>query len=98
MNAQRARAHARVTKMVREVGPAKLLPSEQSRIRATVDALVFCDEIVTDAAARAAFSDVIALCEHLVATGRWTPRSADDLADEIWACGPSVEVALRHAA
>jgi hypothetical protein len=85
-------------RIVREVGPAKLLASEQARIRSTADSLLFCADIVADLSARTALSDFDALCEHLVRSGRWTAGAAARLADEIWRCGPGVDVPLRAAA
>jgi hypothetical protein len=35
--------------------------------------------------------------DRLVATGRWTPRRAAQLADDVWACGPAFDVTLRAA-
>jgi hypothetical protein len=84
--------------ILRQLGPAKLLASEQGRIRTTADALLFCGDVVTDSSARAAFADFCALGEHLVESGRWTARRAGELADEIWACGPGLDAALRQAA
>jgi hypothetical protein len=98
MTSERARAHTRVMKTLRNVGPAKLLPAEQARIRSTADSLLFCADIMTDRAARAAFSDFDALCEHVVGTGRWSARRAAELADDVWACGPGLGAALQSAA
>jgi hypothetical protein len=35
-------------KTLRELGPAKLLPAEQERIRSAADALVFSSSVATD--------------------------------------------------
>jgi hypothetical protein len=85
-------------KIVRDIGPAKLLAAEQARIRTAADALVFCVDIVADRSARAALADFDALCEHVVATGRWSARLVAELADDVWACGPGLGAALRQAA
>jgi hypothetical protein len=98
MTAQRARAYARVTNILRDVGPAKLLPSEQATIRYTTDTLLFCADLVGDQSARGACSEIYALRDHLVAAGRWSPERCDDLVDEILACGPVVSTALGIAA
>jgi hypothetical protein len=37
------------------------------------------------------------MCERLIASGRWTSDRADRLADDVWACGPAFDVALRAA-
>jgi hypothetical protein len=98
MTTERARAHARVMKTVRELGPAKLLAPEQALIRIAADALLFCADIMSDRSARAAFSDFDALCEHVVASGRWSARRAAELADDVWACGPGLGAGLQAAA
>jgi hypothetical protein len=98
MTRERARAYGRVMKTVREHGPAKLLPAEQERIRRAADALVFSSSIATDRSARAAFLDVEALCDHLVQSGRWSTERADELANELWLCGPALDVSIASAA
>jgi hypothetical protein len=98
MTAQRARAYARVTKLLRDVGPAKLHPAEQATIRFAIDTLLFCSDLVGDRSARAACSEIYALRDDLVAAGRWSPVRADDLADEVLACGPEVATPFAVAA
>jgi hypothetical protein len=83
---------------LRSYGPAKLLPSEQARIRTAADALLFCESIVTDGSARTAFSDVAALCDQLVESGRWSTESTDELTNDLWASGPGLGAALAAAA
>ena len=84
-------------KTVRDIGPAKLRSSEQALTRLAADSLLFCADIVDDRSARAAFSDFEAMGEHLVATGRWTAQRAAQFAEDVWACGPAFDVALRAA-
>jgi hypothetical protein len=98
MNNQRARAYARVTRTVNELGPAKLLPSEQSRIRHAADTMLFCADLSHDRSARTEFADVDLLREHLVASGRWSEQRAAELVDDLWACGPGLLAALPAAA
>jgi hypothetical protein len=98
MTGQRARAYARVMKTLREVGPAKLLPAEQERIRSAADALVLSSSMATDQSARAAFLDVDALCEHLIESGRWSTERAVELANDLWVCGPALDDAGAAAA
>jgi hypothetical protein len=50
---------------------------------------------VDDRAARAALTAFDEMHERLVASGRWTAERAARLADDLWACGPSVNVAPR---
>lgn len=97
MTSERARAYARVMKTLRDLGPAKLLPSEQAVTRTAADSLLFCADLVTDLAAREAFSDFDEMLDHLVATGRWTAHGVDRLEDDVWGCGPGFNVALRAA-
>ena len=84
-------------KTVRDIGPAKLRSSEQALTRLAAGSLLFCADIVDDRSARAAFSDFEAMREHLVATGRWTAQRAAQFAEDVWACGPAFDVALRAA-
>jgi hypothetical protein len=98
MTRQRARAYARVMMTLRELGPTKLLPAEQERIRGAADALVFSSSIATDRSARAAFLDIEALCDHLVDSGRWSTKRADELASDLWLCGPGRDESMASAA
>jgi hypothetical protein len=86
-----------VIKTVRDIGPAKLRSSEQALTRLAADSLLFCADMVDDRSARAAFSDFEAMRERLVATGRWTAQRAAQFAEDVWACGPAFDVALRAA-
>jgi len=90
MNADRTQAYARVVKTLEDLGPAKLLPVEQERIRDAADTMVFAsdfDEVV------AAMGDVDALAAHLVASGRWSDESVDRLVQDLLDCGPVTRVA-----
>jgi hypothetical protein len=98
MTLDRARAYARVMKTLRDIGAAKLLSPEQAVTRHAADALLFCGDIAHDRAARAACSAFGALHEQLVASGRWMPESARALADDVWACGPGLDIPLLRAA
>ena len=98
MTAQRARAYARVMQLLRDVGPAKLLPAEQSRIRFATDSLLFCADLLTDPAARGTCSDIYSLRDQLVASGRWSAVRADALVDDVMACGPTLSATLPLAA
>ena len=97
MTSERARAYARLMMTLRDLGPAKLRSSEQALTRVAADSLLFCADIVGDRSARAAFSAFDEMRERLVATGRWTPRRAAQLADDVWACGPALDVMTRAA-
>lgn len=89
MNAERTQAYGLVIKTLDDLGPTKLLPEEQDRIRDAADTLIFAADPDD---ARAAMADVDALAEHLVGTGRWTEERADQLVRDLLACGPVVPV------
>jgi hypothetical protein len=90
MNAERTQAYGRVIKTLDDLGPAKLQPAEQERIRDAADTLIFAADLEE---ARPALADVDALSEHLVASGRWTEERADQLVHDLLACGPVAPVA-----
>lgn len=90
MNAERTQAYGRVVKTLEDLGPAKLQPTEESRVREAADTLIFAAGLDD---ARAAMADVDALAEHLVGTGRWTDERADRLVRDLLACGPMTPVA-----
>jgi hypothetical protein len=90
MNSERTQAYGRVLRTLEDLGPTKLHPQEQVRIREAADTLIFASTLED---ARAALEDVDALSEHLVASGRWSEQRAAELADDILACGPLAPVA-----
>jgi hypothetical protein len=90
MTAERTQAYGRVVKTLEDIGPAKLQPAEQDRIRDAADTLIFAADLDE---ARATLADVDALAEHLVASGRWTDERADQLVEDLLACGPMAPVA-----
>jgi len=90
MNADRTQAYGRVMRTLEDIGPAKLLPAEQERVRDAADALVFAPGLDE---ARLAMGDVDALAAHLVASGRWTDERADKLVQDLLDCGPVTQVA-----
>jgi hypothetical protein len=91
MNSERTQAYGRIVKTLEDLGPAKLLASEQERIREAADTLIFAsgadDHVV------AALEDVHALADHLSESGRWTEERAAALVDDISATGPLAPVA-----
>ena len=90
MNSERTQAYGRVVKTLEDLGPAKLQPAEQDRVREAADTLIFAADLDE---ARAAMADVDALAEHLVASGRWSDERAKQLVDDLLACGPVTPVA-----
>jgi hypothetical protein len=89
MNTERTQAYGRIVKTLEDLGPAKLQPAEQQRVRDAADTLIFATDIDE---ARAALEDVDALAEHLVASGRWSDERAQELAGDLMACGPVTAV------
>jgi hypothetical protein len=65
-------------KTLEDIGPTKLLESEQQRIRYAADNLIFSTDLNIDVQACDALEDVAALCRALVESGRWeqAPRCA----------------------
>ena len=90
MNSIRAQAYGRVMETIRAVEVTGLSDDESDRIREAADTLLFCDDLESAPAARAAMEDITALARELVADGRWMPESADLLLEDLGACGPSV--------
>jgi hypothetical protein len=88
MSPERTHAYRRVLQTLRDLGPSKLLDSEQERIRSAADSLLFSSDLTYDEAARGALDDVEELCRDLVECGRWEDVTASRLADDVWDCGP----------
>ncbi|HET8949566.1 MAG TPA: hypothetical protein VFN44_03620 [Solirubrobacteraceae bacterium] len=89
MNTERTQAYGRVVKTLEELGPTKLQPAEQERVREAADTLIFAADLDE---ARAAMTDIDALAEHLVASDRWSEERAKQLVDDLLACGPVTAV------
>jgi hypothetical protein len=89
MNTERTHAYGRVIRTIEDLGPTKLQPAEQDRIRDAADTLIFAADLEE---ARAALEDVDALAEHLVASDRWSEERAKQLVDDVLACGPVTTV------
>ena len=89
MNSERTQAYGRVVKTIEDLGPTKLQPAEQDRVREAADILIFAADLEE---ARAAMADVDALAEHLVASDRWSEERAKQLVDDLLACGPVTAV------
>ncbi len=76
MTSDRTQAYGRIVKTLEDVGPAKLQPAEEERIREAADTLIFAADLDE---ARPALADVEALAAHLVSSDRWTAERADEL-------------------
>jgi hypothetical protein len=92
MNSERAQAYGRVVKTLEDMAAAKLLETEQLRIRDAADTLLF-SESVDAPGAREALDDIEALTRHLTESDRWTEERARALADDVFACGPVTQLA-----
>jgi hypothetical protein len=91
LTSERTQAYARVIRTLDELGPTKLQPGEQQRIREAADTLIFSETI--DAAERATIADVEALLDHLVESGRWRGERAEEVRADVFGCGPLAPVA-----
>jgi hypothetical protein len=89
MNSERTQAYGRVVKTLEDLGPTKLQPAEQDRVREAADTLIFAADLDE---ARDVMADVDQLAEHLVASDRWSDERAKQLVDDLLACGPVTAV------
>jgi hypothetical protein len=97
MSPERTNAYRQVIKTLNELGPSKLLDSEQDRIRYAADNLLFSSDLAEDFAALAALDDVERLCRALTESGRWEQVTVDRLAGDLSACGPPRVAELQAA-
>jgi hypothetical protein len=86
MTNERTQAYGRVVQILADLGPTKLLPREQARIRDAADTLIFAADL--DEAADA-LRDMGALAEHLLKSGRWLEERIDQLVADLLGCGPT---------
>jgi hypothetical protein len=90
LTSERTQAYARVVRTLDELGPTKLQPGEQERIREAADTLIFSETV--DATEHATIAEVEALVDHLVESGRWTAERAGELRSDLLGCGPLAPV------
>jgi hypothetical protein len=86
MTEDRAQSYGRLMRLLRDVDPEALEPTENERIRDAADTLVLAPE--PGAATAEALADVDRLAGHLVDSGRWELEAAERLAAAVAACGP----------
>jgi hypothetical protein len=86
MTNERTQAYGRVVQILADLGPTKLLPAEQARIRDAADTLIFAADLEE---AQHALRDMGALAEHLLSSGRWLEERVDTLVADLLACGPA---------
>jgi hypothetical protein len=77
---------------IRDLAPAKLHPDEAQIVRDAADALLFCEDLAADPAARQALDAFHELADRLVESERITPERAGTLTAEVEACGPLAPV------
>ncbi|MGN6872078.1 MAG: hypothetical protein ACTHMY_27115 [Solirubrobacteraceae bacterium] len=97
MSPERSNAYRRVMKTLEDMGPSKLLDSEQQRIRYAADNLIFATDLSTDVEALDGLEDIVALCHALIESGRWEELTAGQLAADVQQCGPTAPVLLQAA-
>jgi hypothetical protein len=90
MTSERTHAYGRVVKTLDDLGPTKLQPGELERVRDAADTLIFA---ATPDEVRPALDDIRLLAAHLVDSGRWSDERAEQLVDDVEACGPFAPVA-----
>jgi hypothetical protein len=93
MSPERTQAYRRVMRTIDELGPSKLLGSEQDRIRHAADNLIFSSDLASDEPALDALRDIDELCAALIESGRWETVTAERLDSDVRACGPTEPLA-----
>jgi hypothetical protein len=94
MTPERSKAYGRLMKIVSAEGEGALEPAEQEILREAGDALFFCEDITLDDDARDALARVSDLAGRLVAAERWDPDLAEQVVEDVEACGPPQLVRL----
>jgi hypothetical protein len=79
------------------MGASKLSPDEQACIREAADTLLFCRDVDQEDASDA-LAAVAVLTDDLIDAERWTLLRAQQLLDDVWACGPGVALGVGVAA
>jgi hypothetical protein len=80
--------------VVSATGEGALEPAEQEILREAGDAMFFCEDITLDDDARDALSRVSDLAGRLVGSERWDPELAEQVMEDLEACGPPQLVRL----
>jgi hypothetical protein len=86
MTSDRAQHYAALMTFLRDIGPAKLQPAEQDRVREAADTVVLAG--AWDDAVERALEDVDDLAERLVDGGRWEADGAERLVEMVADCAP----------
>ena len=91
---ERAEAYGRIMRFVSAEGTERLEPDEQSLLREAADALFFTEDIGADPEARDALARANDLAGNLVGAERWSPDYAEQVLQDLEACGPAQLVRL----
>jgi hypothetical protein len=81
-------------KVIAAEGEAALESAEQEVLREAADAMFFCEDIALDDDARDALAQVSDLTGQLVGAERWDPELAEQVLQDLEACGPPQLVRL----
>ena len=79
-------------KTIDELSPSKLHPEEQQVVRDAADALFFCEDLGSDAAAEEELANLYGLVDRLVENDRLQPETGERLTADVEACGPYAPV------
>jgi hypothetical protein len=85
---ERSKAYGRLMQVIAATGEGALEPAEQEILREAGDALFFCEDIARDDDAREALARVNDLAGQLVGAERWDPELAEQVLQDLEACGP----------
>ena len=94
MTPERSKAYGRLMKIVSATGEGELEPAEKEILREAGDAMLFCEDIALDDDARDALARVSDLAGELVGAERWDPELAEQVLQDLEACGPPQLVRL----
>ncbi len=94
MNAERAKAYGRLMQIAAAEGPEALEPAEQILLREAADAVFFSSDIALDEEAREGLASVGDLTGTLVGSERWEAARAEQVLQDLEACGPAQLVRL----
>jgi hypothetical protein len=94
---ERSQAYGRLMKVASAAGEGALDPAEQATLREAGDAMFFCEDIALDDEARDSLARVSDLAGELVGAERWDPELAEQVLQDLEACGPPQLVRLGHS-
>jgi hypothetical protein len=94
VTAERAEAYGRIMRIVSADGGERLEAEEQALLREAADALFFSEDIGADPEARDALARANDLAGNLVGAERWSPDYAEQVLQDLEACGPAQLVRL----